>query len=285
MTTKRNTRTTNSFVDNNEQSEELILADLDLMREDWEIAPTSLADVMDDQKQNITNNHEVDPLNIIDDINTVDKTIVEPINIDITTNEDSINTNSVSLETPSNDPYPIAIEKQLKNDASDLININISNDSTVKNQQPDISIKTDFTTYESMLKKARLMSHVALAISLSALVAMTYLSTLVFETKASNAKLTDLVSILQGDIGKLTDNYEGLENNNKNVPNVSIESIAPQAIENTIEATKPIVAPTKNKIIHTVVKSIPLKKVDLQSHPIKHSATVVGDHKKNKTHK
>ena len=133
-------------------------------------------------------------------------------------------------------------------------------------------------------KKARLMTHVALAFSLSALVAMVYLSTLVFDTKASNAKLTDLVSILQGDIGMLTDKYEGLENNSKNVPNVPIESIVPQAIENTIEATKPIAAPTKNKIIHAVVKSMPLKKVDLQSHPIKHSAIVVGEHKKNKTH-
>ena len=322
MTKNRTSRTNNSFVANNEPSEELILADLDLMREDWELAPVSLTDAMDDhqvvaneefvmpvdydpmasgstsfdntshhaisaedlddkEKLNITKSDVLDQIKFTEDLNTLDETVIEPINIDITTTEISTPSIIENIEIPSHEPSLIAIDISLADDLSELINIDIEKEPTLISEQTSASSKVDMTDEESKVKKARLISYAALGLSVSALVAMSFLSILVFNTKISNAKLTDLVSILQEDVKDLTIKYEGLENSSKDA---SIDSINPQALENTIEATNPVAAPTKNKIIHTVVKSLPLKKVDLQSHPIKHSSMVLDGNKKNKAH-
>ena len=318
MTKNRTSRTNNSFVANNEPSEELILADLDLMREDWELAPVSLTDAMDDhqvvaneefvmpvdydpmasgstsfdntshnaisaedlddkEKLNITKPDVLDQINFTEDLNALDEIVIEPINLDITTTEISTPSISENIEIPSHEPSIIAIETSL----AELINIDIAKEPTLVSEQISASSKVDMTDEESKVKKARLISYAALGLSVSALVAMSFLSILVFNTKISNAKLTDLVSILQEDVKDLTIKYEGLENSSKDA---SIDSINPQALENTIEATNPVAAPTKNKIIHTVVKSLPLKKVDLQSHPIKHPSMVLDGNKKIKAH-
>ena len=105
---------------------------------------------------------------------------------------------------------------------------------------------------------------------------------MIFKTKTNNAKLTDLVSILEEDIKDLTVKYEGLENSTKDV---AIASINQQPVENTMMATKPVTVPTRNRIIHAIVKSHPLKKVDVQRSRYKHLSVASNENKKNKTHK
>ncbi|MFI3222939.1 MAG: hypothetical protein QX191_07880, partial [Methylococcaceae bacterium] len=300
-------------VDETQHYEEIILADLDLMRKDWDLAPVSLADVMDDhdlvESEDVVMSIDYDPMtsgttsfdntaitsittkdvdsdekyadeldqtNYAVDLNTLDQAVVEPINIDISTTDSSTPINFSSIETSSNEPSPIAIEKPLFDDLSERI----TKEPSLAAEQTSTSIMAVITNYEHKVNRARLISYAALGLSLSALVAVVFVSVLVFNVKTSNAKLTDLVSILQEDIKNLTAKYEGLENNK----GVSIDSIIQPPIEKTIDTIKPVTVPTKNKIIHTTVKSTPLKKVDLQSHPIKHSSMTLDGNKKNKPH-
>ncbi len=322
MTKKRTSKPNTSIVDHNEKIEELILADLDLMREDWELAPVSLADVMDDhhivdnddvvvmpidydplisdsnafdnhlkklnaaavsdghEAQTLSNTDVLDKIHLNKDLNAVDQTIVVPIDIDLTT---EIFTHSIieNHETPIDDPSPIVLEKPLTDDLADLINFDISKESTLKNELPNIPSNAVITDYESKLNRISLISYAALGLSLSALVAMAYLSTLVINTKTSNAKLTDLVSSLQVEIKDLTSKYEDLQSSNKDVV---IDSNIPQQLENVIAVIKSVSVPTKNKIIHTVVKSTPLKKVDIQASQLKHTSIPLVTNKKNKPH-
>ncbi len=322
MTKKRTSKPNTSIVDHNEKIEELILADLDLMREDWELAPVSLADVMDDhhivdnddvvvmpidydplisdsnafdnhlkklnaaavsdshEAQTLSNTDVLDKIHLNKDLNAVDQTIVVPIDIDLTT---EIFTHSIieNHETPIDDPSPIVLEKPLTDDLADLINFDISKESTLKNELPNIPSNAVITDYESKLNRISLISYAALGLSLSALVAMAYLSTLVINTKTSNAKLTDLVSSLQVEIKDLTSKYEDLQSSNKDVV---IDSNIPQQLENVIAVIKSVSVPTKNKIIHTVVKSTPLKKVDIQASQLKHTSIPLVTNKKYKPH-
>ncbi len=307
MTKKHTTRPTNSFADETEQYEEFILADLDLMRKDWDLAPVSLADVMDDHhlvdSENVVMSIDHDPISSdtttfentairtedVDsdkkhtteldaiELNTLDQDIVDPINIDITTTDITTAINFSSIETSSIEPSPIAKDKPLIDDLSE----HISKEPSLASEQTSANFMAIIAAYENKLNRIRLISYAALGLSLSALVAIACLTILVFNTKTSNAKLTDLVSILQEDVKNLTVKYDGLENSNKDV---SIDAINQAPIENTIVATKPVTVPTKNKIIHTTVKSAPLKKVDLQSHPVKHSSMTLDGNKKYKAH-
>jgi hypothetical protein len=314
MTKKHTTRPTNSFADDTEQYEEFILADLDLMRKDWDLAPVSLADVMADHhlvdSENVVMSIDHDPItsgttsfentanttisnedvdsdkkhtteleqsNFAIELNTLDQVIVDPINIDTTTSDITTPINFSSIETSSIEPSPIAKDKPLIDDLSE----HISKEPILASEQTSDNILAIIAAYENKINRIRLISYAALGLSLSALVAIAFLTILVFNTKTSNAKLTDLVSILQEDVKNLTVKYDGLENSNKDV---SIDAINQAPIENTIVATKPVTVPTKNKIIHTSVKSAPLKKVDLQSHPIKHSSMTLDGNKKYKAH-
>ena len=314
MTKKHTTRPTNSFVDETQHYEEIILADLDLMRKDWDLAPVSLADVMDDhdlvESEDVVMSIDYDPMtsgttsfdntantsittkdvdsdekytdeldqtNYAVELNTLDQAVVEPININISTTDSSTPINFSSIETSSNEPTPVAIDKPLFDDLSERI----TKEPSLASEQTSTSIMAVIADYERKVNRARLISFAALGLSLSALVAVVFVSVLVFNVKTSNAKLTDLVSILQEDVKNLKVKNEGLENSNNGV---SIDSINQPPIENTIDTIKPVTVATKNKIIHTTIKSTPLKKVDLQSHPIKHSSMALDGNKKNKAH-
>jgi len=318
MTKKRTARTINSFVDNNEPSEDLILADLDLMREDWQLAPVSLADVMDDhhivaseefvmpvdydpmtsgttsfdnntnnltstvgldsdKKQNITNTDVLAHLNFTEERKTFDQAGVEPIILDIITTEVTAHNNIESIESPINDPF----EKPLAEDPSELIDLDIPIEATLASEQANASIKAIIAHYDRKVNRSVLISYAALGLSLSAIVAIAFLITLIFNTKNSNTKLTESVSMLQEDVRDLTIKYEDLDNSSKDV---SIDSFNQPAIKNTTEATNSITGPTKNKIIHAIVNSSPLKKVDLQSPQLKHPSIALDVNKKNKAH-
>lgn len=319
MTKKLTSRPNNSFADKNEQYDEFILADLDLMRKDWELAPVSLADVMDDhqlvesdalimpvdydpmfsgltsfdkpahatdldsnEEQTITNIELINKINFTEDFNALEQTVVEPLNIDITTKTTAHN-HIDSLESPINDPSLIKKVKPLADDHYEnslkLKSTDLAQETTTASLQLDDSTQSVLADYENKLKKACVISYAALGLSLSALVAIAFLSTLLYNTKASNEKLTDLVSRLEVDIRDLTSKYESLENSSKKV---DIDIINQQPIENLI---KPVTVPTKkNKIIHKIIKSTPLKKVDIKSFQIRHPAFPLDVNKKNKLH-
>ena len=192
--------------------------------------------------------------------------------------------NFESIETPIIDPPSIAIEKPVTDDLSETLfalkNTALAQDPTLIQTPTDTSTKATIAAYESKVKKSPLISYIALGLSLSALIAILFLSTLIFKTKTNNEKLTDLVSILEEDIRDLTVKYEGLENSSKDV---AIASINQQSIENTLMATKPVTVPTKNRKIHAIVKWHPLKKVDIQRSRYKHLSMTLN--KNNKTHK
>jgi len=281
MTKKLTSRPNNSFADKNEQYDEFILADLDLMRKDWELAPVSLDDVMDDhqlvesdalimsvdydpmfsgltsidkpahatdldnnEEQTITNIEVINKINFTEDFNALEQTVVEPLNIDITTKTRAHN-HIDSLESPINDPSLIKKVKPLVDDHYEnslkLKSTDVAQETTTASLQLDDSTQSVLADYENKLKKACVISYAALGLSLSALVAIAFLSSLLYSTKASNEKLTDLVSRLEVDIRDLTSKYESLENSSKKV---DIDIINQQPIENLI---KPVTVPTKKK--------------------------------------
>lgn len=322
MTKKRISRSSNSFVDYNETPEEFILADLDSMREDWEFAPVSLADVMDNHRivaseevvksidydhiisastsadshinklispadLDSANTDALDQLQPTEDINALDQSAIDPLKLDIiTTNKDSAHNNFESIETPIIAPSAITTKKPVTDRLSEslfaLKNKALAQDPTLIQTPTDTSTKATIAAYESKVKKLPLISYTALGLSLSALIAILFLSTLIFKTKTNNAKLTDLVSILEEDIRDLTVKYEGLENSSKDV---AIAAINQQPVENTMMATKPVTVPTKNRIIRAIVKSHSLKKVGIQRSRYKHLFIALNENKKNKTHK
>ena len=257
MTKKRSSNTDKPYADINEPYEEFILADLDLMREDWELGPVSLADVMDDH--HIIENQELDDSNTFDkptcvidfDINeqqakTIDYAAIEPLNIDIVT-ETTANNHIDSLQIPIKEPSLTTIEKLLVEDpfenALKLKNSAVVQEAITGSFHPDDSLKSVMAHYENKYKKLLKISYAALVFSLSTLLAMAFLSTMVYNTVASNAKLNELVSLLEIDIRTLTSKYESLEINHKNI---AIDPSNNQLIENII---KPIPVPTKNKRI------------------------------------
>ena len=158
---------------------------------------------------------------------------------------------------PINEPSLTTIEKLLAEDPFEsplkLKNSALVQEAITETTHPDDSIKSVMARYENKHKKSLQISYAALGLSLSTLLAMAFLSTMVYNTEASNAKLNDLVSVLKVDIRTLTSKYESLEMNSKNV---TIDPSNNQLIENII---KPISLPTNNKQIHETAKRIPLK--------------------------
>jgi hypothetical protein len=267
MNKKRTSNTDKSYADKNEPFEEFILADLDLMREDWELGPVSLADVMDDH-HTIENQEFImltEGSNTFDkpicvtgfNINeqqakTIDLATTEPLNIDIVT-EATSNNHIDSLDIPINEPSSMTIEKVFAEDPFKLKSSTLVQEAITASVHPNDSIKSVMAHYENKHKKLLKISYAALVFSLSTLLAMAFLSTMVYNTEASNAKLNDLVSLLEVDIRTLTSKYESLEMNSKNI---AIDPSNNQLIENII---KPIPVPTNNKLIHETAKRIPLK--------------------------
>ncbi len=306
MTKKRSSKPINSFEDINEQYEEFILADLDLMRKDWELSPVSLDDVMDDHHvvsgEEFIKPVDYDPLS--SDSNSFDNTInatdfnikEEPTLTDIEKLdknkfteafnvfdhpdderlrgiETDISLDSyMDIEIPTITPAMMAIKKPLSDDPLNLNSNELGEDGIATSQAANNSIKA----YENRLKKSLRISYISLGFSLCALVAIAFLSTLVYNTQASNTKLIELTTQLQGNIRDLKTKYESFEFNRKNV---DMDSTNQQNIENKIE---PVTILTKYKIIHHYVKSTPLKKVVIKRSQFKHPSNVFDGTKKNK---
>jgi len=302
MTKKRSSKTINSFDDKNEQYEEFILADLDLMRKDWEMAPVSLDDVMNDHhivigeefiipvdfdplsigsdsfdeantdtevnitKQSITTDKEkLDKTDFTEAFNVFDHPIDERLR---DTGTETSTDSYMDIEIPTITPSMMPPKKPL---ADELLNQKIK-----KLRQEDNTASQVIKLYENKLKKSLRISYVALGFSLCALVAIAVLGTMVYKTQASNTKLIELTTQLQENMRELKTKYESLEFSRKNV---EMDSTLQQNIENKIE---PVTILTKYKIIDHYVKSTPLKKVVIKPSSFKQPSIVFDGSKKNK---
>ncbi len=302
MTKKRSSKPINSFEDKNEQYEEFILADLDLMRKDWELAPVSLDDVMDDhhivtgeefiipvdydplstdsnffdeasiipevkiiEESTKTDKENDDKTKYTEAFNVFDHPIDERLrDIETETSSDSY----MDIEIPTITPSMMPPKKPL---AEELLN----KKSTKRGQEDNTTIQA-LKLYENKLKKSLRISYFALSFSMLALVAIVILSTMVYNTQANNTKLIELTTQLQENISDLNAKYESLEFSRKNV---DMDSIHQQKIDNTIQ---PVTIPPEYKIIDQYVKSTPLKKVIIKPSPLKQPSIVYDGTKKNK---
>ncbi len=336
MTKKRRSRINNSFDGINAPSENLVLANLDLTRDDWNLAPVSLTSAISDHQ--LVNNAELmlpndhDPLayeptsfennkseKSLGDILTLDKNVDEKQpHIDIL---DIININEPVLAfeqlvaTPFNRDNIIQQNESLlinetcvDNHLESLLEINSapiekhkpsSADDTTENISPEcnpkleqddllntvpVDLKKEASVSElighhnSKLKRPSLICYVALGFSFMSLVAIAFLMILIINTKANVTKLTESVHILEENMNNLTTKYENLENNTKVF---SRDSNINQINEQALAPVKLVEAHFKKKVIRPIVNALSIKKINTH---LKHSANIVGIHKKYKPH-
>ncbi|MEI6145204.1 MAG: hypothetical protein WCP66_02165 [Methylococcales bacterium] len=302
MTKKRSSKPINSFEDKNEQYEEFILADLDLMRKDWELAPVSLDDVMDDHhivtgEEFIipvdydplsTDSNFFDEASIIPEVKIIEEsTKTDKENHDKTKYTEAFNVfdhpiderlRDIETETSSDSYMDIeipTITPSMMPPKKPLTEELLNKKSTKRGQEDNTTIQA-LKLYENKLKKSLRISYFALSFSMLALVAIVILSTMVYNTQANNTKLIELTTQLQENISDLKAKYESLEFSRKNV---DMDSINQQKIDNTIQ---PVTIPPEYKIIDQYVKSNPLKKVIIKPSPLKQPSIVYDGTKKNK---